>query len=794
MAVAFIVNHPQNLTRIYLEKIGENQMLMKRMTRVMVWVLCVWLLTALMGESAILNHSPRPALAQLLGVDIVTGTALNDTGASAAALAPVADFSGTPNTGPAPLQVQFSDESTGSPTNWAWYFGDEAFNEPWTQVTKGAEWSARSSHSSVVLPDGSIVLMGGHDGSYRNDVWRSTDQGTTWTKMAFGIRWTARWGHTSVALPNGNIVLMGGHDGTSRNDVWRSTDQGVTWTQMTLAAEWSARSGHTSVALPNGNIILMGSSGLTSTQNDIWRSTDQGATWELMTAAAPWLARRGHASVALPDGSIVLMGGYDPSMGRLKDVWRSTDQGENWTQMTAAAPWTARSGHSSVALPDGSIVMMGGWDGSNYLNDVWRSTDQGENWTQMTAAAPWTARSDHSSVALPDGNIVLMGGFTKMGSSTYRVNDVWRSTDKGVTWTQITTIAEWTRRSNHTSVVLPDDSSIVLMGGAGWDNYLNDVWRSTDQGTTWTQMTADAGWRGRAGHTSVALPDGSIVLMGGVYSDAGLAKYLNDVWRSTDQGATWTQMTDAAPWTKRRSHSSVALPNGSIVLMGGYDGSNHRNDVWRSTDQGATWTEMTTAAEWSTRHDHSSVAMPDGSIVLMGGFLNKNDIWRSTDQGATWMQMTAAAEWTGRYGHTSVVLPDGSIILMGGLGDSYRNDVWRSTDQGAIWTQVTPAAEWTRRTSHTSVAMPDGSIVLLGGFGSSFQQNDIWRLETAGSTAQHPMHIYTEMGTYSVALQAYNADGFSSMRRLAYINVTDIEPEPPGFMSIYLPLLVNQAP
>jgi len=340
------------------------------------------------------------------------------------------------------------------------------------------------------------------------------------------------------------------------------------------------------------------------------------------------------------------------------------------------------------------------------------------------------------------------------------------------TWSEVNSGALWVARHYHASVVLPD-GSIILMGGSG-SSLRNDIWRSVDQGATWTEVTNSVPWTARQHHTSVVLPDGSIVIMGG--TDGSLR---NDVWRSVDQGETWTEETDAAEWSARVFHTSVALPDGSIVLMGGDDGS-RRNDVWRSVDQGKTWTEVTDEAEWTAVRRHTSVALPDGSIVLMGGYAGgrRNNVWRSVDQGKTWTEITNSAEWTKRMDHTSVVLPDGSIVLMGGddgLG-SRRNDVWRSVDQGATWIELTDSAEWSERVFHTSVVLPDGSIVLMGGNDGSLK-NDVWRMESASSAEQNPKHTYTEAGTYDVALQSYNAEGFGNIQKAEYIEVT----EPPLF-------------
>ena len=289
---------------------------------------------------------------------------------------------------------------------------------------------------------------------------------------------------------------------------------------------------------------------------------------------------------------------------------------------------------------------------------------------------------------------------------------------------------------------------------------------------------ADCGteWSARVGRSIVKMPDGSIVLMGG----QDITGLKNDVWRSTDNGASWTLQTAGAEWSARRMTSSMTMPDGSIVLVGGQDITGLKNDVWRSTDNGASWILVTDNAPWSARRGPSIIVMMDGSIILMGGADStsyKNDVWRSMDRGASWTLVTNNAPWSERANQKSVAMPDGSIVLMGGSdSSSYKNDVWRSTDNGSSWTPVTNNAPWSARDRFGCVAMPDGSIVLMGGSDSSSFKNDVWRLVTAGSSEKNPSHIYNSPGIYQVSLQAYNSNGINVATKIDYITVKEAPP------------------
>ena len=66
-------------------------------------------------------------------------------------------------------------------------------------------------------------------------------------------------------------------------------------------------------------------------------------------------------------------------------------------------------------------------------------------------------------------------------------NDVWKSTDKGRSWSKVgVDNAQALGRTRHTSVVL--DNAIYVIGGSKSNTLQNDIWKSTDNGVTWVNV------------------------------------------------------------------------------------------------------------------------------------------------------------------------------------------------------------------------------------------------------------------------------------------------------------------
>lgn len=366
-------------------------------------------------------------------------------------------------------------------------------------------------------------------------------------------------------------------------------------------------------------------------------------------------------------------------------------------------------------------------------------------WNTVNPQADWAPRAGLEVVHLNDA-FYLMGGRTPIDPSVVPVfgastiwGDVWKSDDLGGSWSRILdtdTSGQWSARAFFEAMT--KDGQMYVLGGQDFNvidnpapvgppmipvsNFFNDVWSSSD-GINWVQKTADAGWDGRAGLSSVVYRDEIYVFGGSKNDDAAIVGptgppriYFNDVWKSADDGATWQQVTEAAPW-EPRAGAAVVVKDDFIYLLGGEDGFTcvsggtrcppYFNDVWRTQD-GENWELRTAAADWLERPGHQAVVVGN-HIVLFGGFglstdpsdpfkpANPIDMWVSED-GIAW-ELLETAPWnaTGpeqiKYDFDALALENGpggagAVYTFGGDRETFNpfdptnflnvdNDVWR---------------------------------------------------------------------------------------------------------------------
>ena len=317
--------------------------------------------------------------------------------------------------------------------------------------------------------------------------------------------------HTSVVL-GGDIYVIGGvtqkfvgATGTiprkpeiSSNEVWRSSDGGLTWDQVAGGTRFTERSNHASVVLDGALYVIAGrETDATTGRDDVWRSADRGVSWSRVTpagASVPFPMDYDFASAVLGTTMYVMGGIQRPPFTRLDEVWQSTDRGVTWTQATNTTDpkFSARSAAAAVVLGSAGaarLYVIGGITtsgaGNAGLDDVWESGD-GASWIQVNPSAAardkFPARNNHSAVAVGDTVYVIAGD---QGGGTRR--DVWTSGDKGAAWTQAAANAEFPDRRNHASAAR--GGVLYVIGGSGSSTQLfNDVWKSTDGGATWVNV------------------------------------------------------------------------------------------------------------------------------------------------------------------------------------------------------------------------------------------------------------------------------------------------------------------
>ncbi|NNL93458.1 MAG: glycosyl hydrolase, partial [Saprospiraceae bacterium] len=233
-------------------------------------------------------------------------------------------------------------------------------------------------------------------GSTGGGIWKSTDGGRSWENISDGF-FGGSIGAIAVSQSDNNVIYVGGGEKTVRGNVssgyglWKSEDGGKTWHSKGLKT--SRHISRIRIHPTNHNIVYaaaMGNLYKDTSDRGVYKSTDGGNTWKKVLFANN---KAGAVDLIIdPNNSRNLYAStwnirrtpYSLSSGgEGSALWKSTDSGETWKDISAnkglpEGTWGISGITVSPANSDRLWAII-----ENEKGGVYRSEDAGKTWTKV---------------------------------------------------------------------------------------------------------------------------------------------------------------------------------------------------------------------------------------------------------------------------------------------------------------------------------------------------------------------------------------------------------------------------
>ena len=248
-----------------------------------------------------------------------------------------------------------------------------------------------------------------------------------------------------------------------------------------------------------------------------------------------------------------------------------------------------------------------------------------------------------------DSNRVYLACGQYAGTESWKLNArFYTSADQGATWSYINLPFKMGgngegRGTGERLAIDPANGNNMLMGSSA-----AGMWRSTDRGVTWTQVASF----GPTAFTFVSyLPNYSGTGSTPVYA-AAYTLTTASLWKSTDGGLTWT----AVPGQPGRIAGSEMM-----AIQGSFDASGvfycswgdqtgpanypTRSEIWKLAADGVTWTKIQPPTGQGGFSGVSADARVAGHVIVstLERWWPQDEIYRSTDGGTTWTAVLSTA-------------------------------------------------------------------------------------------------------------------------------------------------------
>jgi len=198
----------------------------------------------------------------------------------------------------------------------------------------------------------------------------------------------------------------------------------------------------------------------------------------------------------------------------------------------------------------------------------------------------------------------------------------------------------------------------------------------------------------------------------------------NGLWKTSDQGKTWTRLDGGVVSGRGESGWSVQVDQNDPkrVAVFSLDG-----DAGYTVD-GKNWKKFKSLGRnW----DFGSVdwASPAANVILVGKHESNGEVYKSTDGGTTWTKLPIVMDPVRKMDQCMIGVMDEKTFIY-----SYANGIHRSTDAGETWTQVSesqPRSKIPVLFKKTHYLCTSKGLIASSDFGATWETQgeavDIWQ-------------------------------------------------------------------
>lgn len=647
------------------------------------------------------------------------------------------------------------------------------------KVTTGTLNLAREGHTTTLLQNGKVLVVGGRNGTVVFNSAEIYDPTTATWNLTPGFA-NARYGHSTVLLRNGQVMVIGGQGSGYLDSVELYDPNENAWKPAFSSKLTTARSRFTATLLNSGRVLVAGgvnASGVLRTAE----LYDPGTrVWTPLTgnpAGNLTIGRTEHTATLMNDGRVLVVGGFNGSSS-LKTTEIFEPSTHRWRRSSDLL--IPRRQHTTTLLADGTVLVAGGANGTLAVNAVEIYFPASSRW--VTTGTLTIARRSHTATLLPNGRVLVAGGIEAGGKtldsaeSYDLVKRAWSSAPQGPPLLgQSFVLVDG--RSEHTATLLAN-GKVLFAGGLGTSNlplkttelyeYATGKWALTRNkaNNATTQLLGE-----RALHTATLLPNGKVLVAGGVLVTArsqvalGTAELFDPstgTWAPTgslsnprfnhtatllpggrvlvaggqtsqvvyDNGELYDSVTGS--WTRiatagvaRYSHTATLLGNGQVLIAGGIGSTGQPISSAQLYDPGTGptggWTNLKDMPQ--ARANHSATLLPDGTAFLFGGRSLDNQLLNSValySISNSWTMRNFNTPPFYRWGHKATLLPNNRVLISGGQGGRVPSDVNGALTESEIYNSLAGVFETGRpntgqRFAHTATLLPNAKVLLAGG-------------------------------------------------------------------------------